>query len=74
MGKRQDSEPPPKKWTEFGAKYAAELDANPGIVKELMSELQAGVVTFLYSSAEERLNNAIALEEYIESIIQAEAV
>ena len=64
----------PNKWTEFKTRYAAELEANPRKVEELLAEVQAGIVTFLYSSKEERLNNAVALKEYIESIIQVKAV
>ena len=40
------------KWTEFKARYTAELEANPGKVEELLAEVQAGIVTFLYSSKE----------------------
>jgi len=58
----------PNKWTEFKTRYAAELEANPGKVEELLAKVQAGIVTFLYSSKEERLNNAVALREYMESI------
>ena len=64
----------PDKWPEFKTRYAAELEANPARVEELLAEVQAGTVTLLYSSKEERLNNAVALKEYIESIIQAKAV
>jgi len=64
----------PNKWTEFKSRYAAELEANPGQVVEILEEVREGVVTFLYSSKEEQLNNAVALKEYIESIIHDEAV
>ena len=64
----------PDKWPEFKTRYAAELEANPARVEELLAEVRAGTVTLLYSSKEERLNNAVALKEYIESIIQAKAV
>ena len=64
----------PNKWTEFKRRYAAELEANPGNVEEILEEVQAGIVTFLYSSKEEQLNNAVALKEYIESIIDTKAV
>jgi len=60
----------PNKWTEFKSRYAAELRANPDKVEEILEEVQEGIVTFLYSSKEEQLNNAVALKEYIESIIQ----
>ena len=64
----------PSKWTEFKSRYAAELETNPGQVEEILGEIQAGIVTFLYSSKEEQLNNAVALKEYIESIIGDKAV
>ena len=64
----------PNKWTEFKSRYAAELESNPGQVEEILREIQAGIVTFLYSSKEEQLNNAVALKEYIESIIHDRAV
>jgi len=64
----------PKKWTEFKSRYAAELESNPGPVEEILRKIQAGTVTFLYSSKEEQLNNAVALKEYIESIIRDRAV
>lgn len=60
----------PNKWTEFKSRYAAELDAHPGQVEEILKEVRAGIVTFLYSSKEEHLNNAVALQEYIESMVQ----
>jgi uncharacterized protein YeaO (DUF488 family) len=64
----------PNKWTEFKRRYAAELKSNTSKVEELLGEVQAGIVTFLYSSKEQQLNNAMALKEYIESIIRAKAV
>ena len=64
----------PNKWTEFKSRYAAELETNPGQVEDILGEIQAGIVTFLYSSKEEQLNNAVALKEYVESIIHDKAV
>jgi len=60
----------PVKWTEFKTRYFAELEANPGVVESILAEVETGVVTFLYSSKEGRLNNAVALKEYIDSKIQ----
>jgi uncharacterized protein YeaO (DUF488 family) len=57
----------PSKWKEFKTRYAAELDANSGNVEELLHQIQNGMVTFLYGSKEEQLNNAVALKEYLES-------
>lgn len=56
----------PNKWAEFKSQYTAELEANPDQVEELSGIIQTGVVTFLYSSKEEQLNNAVALKEYME--------
>ena len=61
----------PKKWLEFKIRYAAELEDNSAGVDGFLAEFQSGTVTFLYGSKETRLNNAVALKEYIESIIQA---
>ena len=64
----------PHKWAEFKKRYFAELEASPENVETILEEVQAGIVTFLYSSKEEQLNNAVALKEYIESVIDAKAV
>jgi uncharacterized protein YeaO (DUF488 family) len=57
----------PEKWPEFRRRYFAELDANPSGLAELRAELGGGTATLLFSSKEERLNNAAALLEYLES-------
>ncbi len=57
----------PEKWNEFRGRYFAELRANPVGVAELRRYLGKGKVTLLYSSKEQRLNNATALKEYLES-------
>ena len=57
----------PEKWAEFKSRYFAELDSNPDLANELLNYVRKGTVTFIYSSKEERLNNAVALKEYVES-------
>jgi uncharacterized protein YeaO (DUF488 family) len=57
----------PDKWLEFKARYAEELAAHQGEVEELSAAVRAGTVTLLYSSKERKLNNAVALKEYLES-------
>ena len=57
----------PAKWPEFRRRYFDELDANPSGVAELRDQLGSGTVTFVFGSREERLNNATALIEYLES-------
>lgn len=57
----------PAKWDEFKRRYFAELDAAPGAVQSLRDSVESGNVTFLYSSKELELNNAVALREYLET-------
>lgn len=53
------------KWSEFKERYFAELKGNPQLLNELLEYLGRGIVTFVYSSKEQRLNNAVALKEYV---------
>ncbi len=64
----------PHKWTEFKSRYASELADNPEQVEKLVEEVHSGIVTFLYSSKEKQLNNAVALKEYIESMVHDQTV
>ena len=57
----------PDKWEEFRGRYFAELDENPAALAELRAQLGESVATLLFSSREERLNNASALLEYLEA-------
>lgn len=57
----------PEKWTEFKKRYWKELDKNPNLVSKLAEECRRRTVTFVFSSKEEKLNNAVALKEYIEN-------
>jgi uncharacterized protein YeaO (DUF488 family) len=56
-----------EKWPEFKSRYFSELDSNPELVNKLLNYVGKGIVTFVYSSKELRLNNAVALKEYVES-------
>lgn len=55
-----------EKWKEFKSRYFAEMDANPDGVDELLRYVGEGKVTFVYSSKEQEINNAVALKEYVE--------
>ncbi|MEM9418354.1 MAG: DUF488 family protein [Planctomycetota bacterium] len=56
----------PAKWDEFRRRYFAELDANPEGVAALREQIAGhDVVTLVFASKEERLNNAAALREYL---------
>ena len=58
----------PAKWNEFRRRYFAELDANAEGVTELQRQMRGTVVLFLFGSKELKLNNAVALKEYIEAL------
>lgn len=58
----------PDKWVEFCRRYALELDRQPEAVAALKEQLSQGMATFVYSSKEERLNNAAALKAYLEGV------
>ena len=55
----------PKKWAEFRKKYFKDLDTKRELVNQIVQQMKEGDVTLLYSSKEEKINNAVALKEYI---------
>lgn len=56
----------PERWLEFKRRYAAELKGRKDALAELKGLLkQHKTVTLLFSSKEERLNNAAALKAYL---------
>ena len=56
----------PKRWPEFKRRYRAELKGEKDAVKDLRVLLrQHRSLTFLFSSKEEKLNNAAALKVYL---------
>ena len=57
----------PEKWKEFQKRYRAELDANPEGIEKLKAYTTKDTVTFVYSSKEEKINNAEALRSYLET-------
>lgn len=58
----------PAKWTEFKARYRAELGSNPEAVSRLAELAQHGPVTLLYAAKDERHNHAIALREFMQGL------
>jgi len=56
----------PKKWAEFRKRYFSNLDTKRELVNQIVQKTKEGDVTLLYSSKEEKINNAVALKEYIE--------
>lgn len=56
----------PSKWEEFRKLYKKELaDMSGGLEKLRQLEARHGTITLLYSSREERYNNAVALKEFL---------
>lgn len=56
----------PAKWTEFRNRYRMELnDKQDHLNKIKTMEKKHGTVTLLYSSKEEKYNNAVALREFL---------
>lgn len=57
----------PDKWNEFRRRYRRELDSHPEAWRSIVAAARRGPVTLVYSSHDERHNNAIALQEYLEA-------
>jgi uncharacterized protein YeaO (DUF488 family) len=57
----------PAKWAKFKEKYSKELEDKGALLSKLASESTKGNITFIFGSKEEKLNNAAALKEYIET-------
>jgi uncharacterized protein YeaO (DUF488 family) len=57
----------PEKWEEFKRRYFLELDGNREVVEKLAEKARTETVTLVYSSKEERFNNAVALKQYLEN-------
>ena len=56
-----------RKWNEFKSRYYEELKDKQEIVKLFLEKTEEGTITLLYSSKEEKYNNAIALKEFLQS-------
>lgn len=61
-----------QKWPEFKARYYAELGANSEAVSELLGYVKKGRLTLLFSTKEPQLNNALALKEYMTTLVGTE--
>jgi len=57
----------PSKWAEFRERYFRELEGRPEAWKPLLEAAEKGTITLLFSSREPRINNAVALKEYLEA-------
>lgn len=59
------------KWPEFLRRYWGELEQNPKAVGKILELLKSGTVTLLFSSAEPKKDNAVALKLYLMEALQA---
>ncbi|MGE5421038.1 MAG: DUF488 domain-containing protein [Chloroflexota bacterium] len=60
----------PEKWAEFKRRYRKELVQKQDILQKLKNlEKKHGTLTLLYSSREEKYNNAVALKEILDKSI-----
>jgi len=57
----------PGKWAEFKRRYLEEIKGKKPEFDLLRQKAKSGTITFLFSSKEEKLNNAAALKEFVES-------
>jgi len=55
----------PAKWAEFKRRYYRELAGAKEALAQLRDQMAQGKVTLVFSSKEEKLNNAVALAEYV---------
>jgi uncharacterized protein YeaO (DUF488 family) len=55
-----------QKWPEFKQRYSAELSAKESLVSRITEKSASGRVTIVYSSKDDKHNNAIALKQLVE--------
>jgi uncharacterized protein YeaO (DUF488 family) len=54
------------KWSEFRARYLAELEANPEAWQPLLDAARRDNLTLLYSARDTEHNSALVLKQYLE--------
>lgn len=60
----------PQRWNEFRRRYFAELKHQKDSLSPILEAAQKGTVTLLYSSHDQEHNNAVALKEFLDSLLQ----
>ena len=58
----------PAHWTEFRARYRAELKKNQAALKPLTDAIKKDNVTLLYSAKDTEMNQAVVLKEFLEEM------
>jgi len=59
----------PSKWEEFKRRYFVELDEKKEVLKRLVEIARDGTLTLLFSACDVEHNQAVALREYLVSLI-----
>lgn len=59
-----------EKWDEFKTRYFTELDDNRQDLQPLLVAAQKGTVTLVYASRDEKHNEAVALRQYLETLME----
>jgi len=59
----------PSKWEEFKRRYFVELDEKKEVIKRLVEIARKGTLTLLFSARDVEHNQAVALREYLVSLI-----
>jgi len=57
----------PGRWSEFGLRYAREVEQHPEALAQLMAQVRKGPVTLVYAAKDEEHNNAVFLKAFVES-------
>ena len=57
----------PSRWSEFYARYWAELEVLPQGAEQLRQLLRQGPVTLLYASRDREQNHAVVLRDFLQS-------
>ncbi|MBN1455739.1 MAG: DUF488 domain-containing protein [Methanomicrobia archaeon] len=58
-----------ERWEEFKKRYFDELEHKTELLDTIHEKAVKGYVTLLYSAKNDTFNNAVALAEYIESLV-----
>ncbi len=60
----------PARWVEFKKKFFQELDQKKELVEQILIRAREEDLILLYGAKDEEHNNAVALKEYIETILR----
>jgi uncharacterized protein YeaO (DUF488 family) len=60
------------RWPEFKDRYSKELDDKEELIRELAERARRGRLTLVFGAKNEEENNAVALKEYLSSVVSSE--